>query len=115
MPDDVAIYPIIPGWNESSVAENIGGNISEFIFGKSGLGIPSFDVGSAYVPRDMLAMVHQGEAIIPASQNRGGANAQPITVNVTVVESQDPRRTAAIAVQAVRRAFNRAGMATALG
>jgi TP901 family phage tail tape measure protein len=31
--------------------------------------IPSFDVGSAYVPNDMMAFVHKGEAIIPASQN----------------------------------------------
>lgn len=34
--------------------------------------VPSYDVGSSYVPRTGLAMVHQGERIIPASQNRSG-------------------------------------------
>lgn len=36
------------------------------------LGFASFDVGTPYVPRDMIAQIHQGERIIPASQNRGG-------------------------------------------
>lgn len=31
--------------------------------------VPSFDVGTDYVPNDMLAMVHQGEAIIPKEFN----------------------------------------------
>jgi len=31
--------------------------------------VPSFDVGSNYVPSNMLAMVHQGERIIPAADN----------------------------------------------
>ncbi len=35
-------------------------------------GIPSFDVGTDYVPRDMLAIVHRGEAIVPAAQNASG-------------------------------------------
>ncbi len=35
--------------------------------------LPSFDVGTPYVPRDMVAQIHQGERIIPASQNKPGA------------------------------------------
>lgn len=31
--------------------------------------LPSFDVGTSYVPRDMIAQIHKGERIIPASQN----------------------------------------------
>ena len=36
---------------------------------KYGLSVPSFDVGTNLVPQDMLAMVHRGEAIIPAAYN----------------------------------------------
>ena len=31
--------------------------------------IPSYDVGTSYVPSDGLAMIHQGERIIPAADN----------------------------------------------
>ena len=31
--------------------------------------VPSYDVGTNYVPNDQLAMVHKGEAIIPAKYN----------------------------------------------
>lgn len=34
-----------------------------------GISVPSFDVGSNYVPQDMLAMVHKGERITPAAYN----------------------------------------------
>lgn len=36
--------------------------------------LPSFAVGTPYVPQDMVAKVHQGEAIIPADQNPWGNN-----------------------------------------
>ncbi len=32
-------------------------------------GTPSFDVGTNYVPRDMLARIHEGEAIVPKAYN----------------------------------------------
>lgn len=32
-------------------------------------GVSSYDVGTTYVPEDQLAYIHQGEAIIPESQN----------------------------------------------
>jgi tape measure domain-containing protein len=32
--------------------------------------MPSFDVGTNYVPSDMTAQIHQGERIIPAADNR---------------------------------------------
>jgi phage-related minor tail protein len=31
--------------------------------------LPSFDVGTNYVPRDMIARVHRGERIVPAADN----------------------------------------------
>lgn len=44
----------------------------------------SFDVGTDYVPRDMVAKIHQGEKIIPASQNTPGAQSGNYSVNVNV-------------------------------
>lgn len=34
--------------------------------------LPSFDVGTDYVPHDMVAKVHKGERIIPADENKTG-------------------------------------------
>jgi hypothetical protein len=42
-------------------------------FGFSLADIPSYDVGTPYVPQDTLALVHRGERITPAAQNRPGA------------------------------------------
>ena len=39
----------------------------------------SFDVGTDYVPHDMLAMVHQGEKITPAGMNTDNKGAKPYT------------------------------------
>jgi hypothetical protein len=57
-------------------------------------GLPGFAKGANYIPHDMLTMVHQGEAIVPAmgvqgieALSRGGASsgggASHITVNIT--------------------------------
>lgn len=37
-------------------------------------GVPAFDVGTNYVPHDMLAMVHEGEAIVPKRYNTGAGS-----------------------------------------
>jgi hypothetical protein len=68
------------------------GNIAAMANGYQGLDhaalagsvIDSFAVGTDYVPRDMLAMIHQGEKIIPAAQNVPGAGGQTnhITINL---------------------------------
>jgi prefoldin subunit 5 len=49
---------------------------SEIAMAARAAGIPGFAVGTNYVPRDMLAMVHQGESITPRAFNpaAGGAN-----------------------------------------
>lgn len=69
-----------------------GGLLSSFgdWFGK----LLSFDVGTSYVPHDMVAKIHKGEAIIPAAMNKPsgfGARASPqIHINV---QGQVDRRT----------------------
>jgi hypothetical protein len=63
-----------------------GGGIGGALF--AGLsGILGFEVGTPYVPQTGLALVHQGEAIIPASQNpaAGGAGGgTPVTMNINI-------------------------------
>jgi len=39
------------------------------VAGMDAAGIPRFAVGTNYVPRDMLAQIHEGEAIIPKAYN----------------------------------------------
>lgn len=38
-------------------------------FGSLGIKLPSYDVGTAYVPSDQIAMIHEGERIIPKQYN----------------------------------------------
>ena len=40
--------------------------------------LPSYDVGTDFVPRTGPAIVHRGERIVPAHENTGGAG--PMTV-----------------------------------
>lgn len=44
-------------------------NLVKSAFSKIGLSVPSYDVGTDYVPRDQLAMIHEGERIIPKKYN----------------------------------------------
>ena len=39
------------------------------VFKVFGINIPSYDIGSNYIPRDQIAMVHEGERIIPKKYN----------------------------------------------
>lgn len=52
-----------------NVGASIGGFFKELL--------PSYDVGTSYVPHDMVAQIHRGEQIIPAGKNAGGG----ITIN----------------------------------
>lgn len=62
-------------WNDGSIAD-------------SGTGfVGSFAVGTSYVPKTGMALVHQGEAIIPAGQNKGGG-AMTVTIEAGAVVVQ---------------------------
>ena len=74
--------------------------------------LPSFDVGTDYVPKDMVAKIHAGEKIVPAAQNKPGSGGltQHITFNVTGMP--DSRTTQQMALQAglaAQRALARNG------
>lgn len=73
-----------------------------------GLPLPSFAVGTDFVPRDMIARIHQGERIIPAAQNNGSnqKSSQPLSIIVNVngsLSAPDVRRAAG---QGAREAMN---------
>lgn len=72
-------------------------------------GVPRFAEGTAYVPRTGLALIHQGERIIPAAENRAGAgmaNVFNFTINGPV-DRRSQQQIAAAAGDAVERAMRR--------
>ena len=62
--------------------------------------IPKFDVGTKFLPEDMLVMAHKGEMIVPASQNPY-ANS-----NGSILPQNDPRELAI----AIRKELERANI-----
>lgn len=87
-----------------------GGNLADML-----TYIPLFAEGTNYVPHDMLALVHQGEAIIPAKFNTpGGAVGGNSTVvnNFAItgpVDTRTQQQIAQMVGQAVGRALSRGG------
>lgn len=101
---------------------NLGKNIFGGMFGGAGTQMPApvvegvaswmapgFAEGTDFVPRDMLARVHKGEQIVPASDNRGRGNIN--VTNIFTVSGQVDRRSqaqiAAAAGEGVRKALAR--------
>lgn len=73
--------------------------------------IPGFASGTDYVPSTGLALLHEGEAVVPASENRSGANIgrtqQRVTQNFIVPPGptyQTQNQIAAAAARGLRKA-----------
>lgn len=64
------------------------------LFGDLLASLPKFATGTPYVPQTGLAIVHQGERIIPAEQNRAGFGGNIIIHVNGVGNAQDVRRAA---------------------
>lgn len=71
-----AIIAVIAGkGNElNKTMQSVGSSVGNMTSIVNGASIPSYDIGTNYVPQDTIAMVHKGEKIIPASQNKPGAS-----------------------------------------
>jgi hypothetical protein len=71
----------------------------------SAFGIPGFAVGTNYVPQDMLAVLHQGEAVVPKPYNdddAGGGSGH--TFNIDARGATDPAQVRAQVMQGIREA-----------
>lgn len=68
-----------------NITEPLAGAVGNLDFGElfSGFSLPSFAVGTDYVPRDMVAQIHKGERIVPAKYNNGSGS----NVVVNLVEA----------------------------
>lgn len=94
-----------------------GGGDSGGLFGiMAGLGnlIPMYAKGTNYVPNTQMALLHRGEAVVPANYNNGGSPSKAVNViqNFTGTQNQDRRTQGQIAAQAgwgIQRALKRNG------
>jgi hypothetical protein len=101
----------------NAAAADLGRRLFGDLGGKGGLGgvvgagldwlkdaLPSFDIGTDYVPRDMVAQIHKGERIVPAADNRPGAiggHSISVTINMGGGSPEGVRRAGGAAAREV--------------
>ena len=71
----------IKGYNQKEFASLLETYVKGHALGGQ-VKLPSFDVGTNFVPNDMIAQIHKGERIIPASQNNDTMDGS--TYNITI-------------------------------
>ena len=54
-------------------------------------GLPAFAQGTNYVPQDMLAQIHKGEAIIPARYNPAGQGSDALVAEIKALRAEVQR------------------------
>lgn len=81
----------------------IGDGLAGFSWGSLFGGLPSFAVGTPYVPRDMVAKIHQGERIVPAAQNRSGTAGAAVIQQTNYFGSNVSRNDLAAWAEGTRR------------
>jgi hypothetical protein len=89
------------GGSGASFASGIGSWLSSLL---------SFDVGTDFVPQDMVAKIHKGERIVPAAQNKPGYGGVTISNSFTISGPTDRRtqqQIAAAAASGAQRALAR--------
>lgn len=70
-------YLLSQGWNAGMGDKAMGWPLGTTNAWATANGFPAFAVGTNYVPRDMLAQIHEGEAIVPKAYNpAAGGNSQ---------------------------------------